>query len=57
MVKHIHHPSGATDHAEVSICTCGSLATASVHNVPERSDEERAVSARIIGEGEPNGGQ
>jgi hypothetical protein len=30
--------------------TCGSPESASVHNVPERSDEERELADRIVGE-------
>lgn len=43
--------SGDINHAEVRICTCGSLEPNRVHGVPEISDDERELSARIIGEG------
>lgn len=33
------------------ICECGSLKTASIHNVPERDEDEAATESRKLGEG------
>lgn len=47
--RHVFHPSGQRDYGE-RICLCGSKETASIHRLPERSDEEREHEARRTGE-------
>lgn len=50
------HPpvaSGQQDYRQVEICArCGSVWDASVHRVPERSEDEKNVEARKVGERE-----
>lgn len=47
--RHAFTPSGKHDFGR-PICVCGSLKNASLHRVPERTDEERAAEARRVGE-------
>lgn len=47
---HAFHASGHTDGAGVPICHCGSLKTAAVHHLGDRTDEQRAAEARRIGD-------
>lgn len=47
---HQRMPSGQYDWRGVEICTCGSAYDASVHDVPERSEDEREHEARKVGE-------
>ena len=52
MRVHVFYASPHRTHDGQRICEfCGSAETAKVHTVPERSDEERKVDARRIGEG------
>lgn len=52
VVTHVPLGSGVSDHRGVDICTCGSTFDASCHRVPERSEEQRVLEARRLGESE-----
>lgn len=47
---HPFHHSGQWDWRGRALCECGSIKGASIHQVPERTDEERAEEARRMGE-------
>lgn len=51
--KHAFRPSaGQTDWlTRQRICECGSLRNASIHELPERGEEETATQQRMLGEG------
>lgn len=52
MRVHLFYPSPHTTFDGRRVCDlCGCTEAAKVHQVPERSDEERAVEARRLGEG------
>lgn len=47
---HVFSASGVVDPIAGPICDCGSAERASVHQMPEVSDEARAMEARKMGE-------
>lgn len=52
LVKHVFHAGKYRDHRGRRICeTCGSLQVSSVHQLDERSDGERDIEARRVGDG------
>lgn len=51
ITKHVFHAGRYRDHRGRRICeSCGSTEDATVHKVPERSDEEREHEQRRTGE-------
>lgn len=50
---HPFHHSGHRDwRRRELICDCGSVKSASIHKLPERTEDERQVEERKIGEGD-----
>lgn len=47
---YIEDPSNGPDHAGRYRCRCGLLQANAIHRRPERSDEEKRLEARRIGE-------
>lgn len=47
---HAFTDSGQTSHGERICASCDGLERSSVHRLRERSEDERAVEARIVGE-------
>ena len=47
--RHVFHWSGQSDHGQ-RICTCGSVEAAAIHRVRERSEAERELESRRVGE-------
>lgn len=48
---HVFRPGRWRNYRGVRICDeCGSLETDSVHKVPERGEDEKAIEARMLGE-------
>lgn len=51
ITRHVFQAGRYRDHRGRRICeTCGSTEDATVHRVPERTEEERDLEARKVGE-------
>ena len=46
---HIFQPTKYRERG-VRMCVCGSLENTAIHRIPERSEQEREVEARRVGE-------